>query len=263
MYNRSTYGYGVYKRSQVNIGNPYQPKKPAVRFFDDEDEYEEAPVHKRELDKDLLISQDIVYKAKEEAAVLVREAELEAERILSKANGKAEELFAETEQKSREEGCRQGEALARQHYQELLSEAESYRDQCKQEYEDTLNSLEQEIVELVINIAAKVLGDEIRNNRQAILDIARETINSCSNHEHVLLKVSAEDYDFVVENEESLRSMVGDLNELEIKKDSTLKRGSCIIDTGFGSVDGSCDTIIENIKQAFLNLSQSAEPGEN
>mgnify|MGYP000908847880 CR=1 FL=1 len=133
----------------------------------------------------------------------------------------------------------------------------------ERKYEETLNSLEQDIVNLAVNIAAKVLGDEVRNHQEAILGIARETIRACSNHEHVLLKVSADDYDFVAENEEKLRSMIGDLNELEIKKDGTLKKGSCVIDTGFGSADGSCDTLMKNIKQAFFDVLQNEEPGGN
>ena len=252
MYNNS-YGYGVYKHNQVNIGSPYQMKKPLSHLSVDEETSDENVATIQNLDEDLIISQDIVYKAKEEAAILKREAELEAERILSEA----EELLAKAGQKAKEEGYRHGEALAQQHYEELLAEAQDLKDRCKSEYDDTLNSLEQEIVDLVVNIAAKVLGEEIRNNQKTILGIVRESIKACSNHEHVILKVSAEDYDFVIENEEELRSMIRDLNELEVKKDGTLTKGSCIIDTGFGSADGSCDTLMESIKQAFLDLLQN------
>lgn len=256
MYNNS-YGYGVYKRSQINVGNPYQMKKPANHHPLDEKEFKISD-KSGDSDRELLISRDIVYKAKEDAAVIMREAELEAERIISQAMEKAKELTETMKQTAKEEGYRHGEDLAQQHYKKLVTEAKNYKDQCKNEYEDTLNSLEHEIVNLIVNIAEKILGDELHNNENAILGIVRETFNACSSHDSVLLKVSAEDYDYVVQNEETLRSMVSDLNDLEIRKDGALERGSCLIETDFGSVDGSCDTIIENIRQAFFSILHNA-----
>lgn len=258
MYN-NTYGYGVYKRNQVNVGSSYKMKTPMTHAPLNQEAYDEATSTIADLDKDLVISQDIVHKAKEEAAIIRREAELEAERIMTEAQESATHLYADSEQKSKEEGYRHGEALAQQHYNELLNEAQDFKERSKTEYEDTMASLEQDIINMVVNIAAKVIGDEIRNNQEAILRIARETINACSDHEHVTLKVSAEDYDFVVENEEKLRSMIRDLNELDIKKDGTLTKGSCIIDAGFGSVDGSCDTLLEGIRQAFFEILQDVK----
>lgn len=251
----SSYGYGVYKRSQVKIGNPYevknQEKEPeTLGSFDDETSSTE------EIDSDLVISQDIIYKAKEEAALLRREAELAAERILEEANEQAKALYEETEQKAREEGYQYGESLAQQYYNDLLAEAEAFKERCKAEYTETMAALESDIVHLVLDIAAKVIGDEIRNNEQAIIGIVRETLESCSSREHIVIKVSPEDYETVQANEEKLRSMVKDLNELEIKKDNSLQKGSCIIDTGFGTVDGSADTRLESIRKAFFELLQ-------
>lgn len=252
---KSSYGYGVYKRNQVNIGNPYQIKPPSSKSdFDEETFNEDESVN--DFDKELLISQDIIHKAKEEAALIKREAELEAERMLSEAQEKANGIFEDIEQKAKEEGYRYGESLAQQHYNDLLAEAQEFRDRSRSDYEETLASLESEIVNLALNIAAKIVGEEIRSNEAAILSIARQTIASCCNPDRVILKVSSDDYDYVVENEEKLRSMVKDLNELQIRRDATLDKGSCVIDTGFGQVDGSPDIRLENIKQAFFEILQ-------
>lgn len=258
MYSNS-YGYGVYKRSQVNIGNPYEVKAKTSRPSQIKEAFDEEAAASEDFDSELRISQDIVHKAKEEAALILREAELEAERIMEEAREKAQNLFNEAEQKAKEEGYRYGETLAQQHYNDLLAEAQDFKDRSKTEYEATMACLEQDIIQLVLNIAAKVVGDEIKNNSEAILGIVRETIHSCSNREHVVLKVSGEDYEYVLSNEEKLRSMIKDLNELEIKKDNTLSKGSCIIDTGFGSVDGSCDTRMEIIRNAFFEILQDGD----
>lgn len=256
-----TFGYGVYKRNQVHIGNPYKikPRKEESKII--EEAYEEAASAAPDPDEELAIAQDIIYKAKEEAATIKREAELEAEKILNAAKEEAELIKAETEQTAKEEGYRKGEELAQQHYNRLLAEAEEFKNRCKEEYEETIAGLEADIVELVLGIASKVVGEEIRNNKDVILNIVRDTIRSCSNPEHIVLKVSNEDYDYVVQNQEVLLSMSGDINTLEIKKDSSLTKGSCIVESGIGAVDGSADTRLENIKQAFYDI--MGENGDN
>lgn len=253
MYNNS-YGYGVYKRNQVNIGNPYKQERREPKPSIVEDIFNEVAATKADPEKELEISQDIIHKAKEKAALIKREAELEAERVIEEAQRNAELLIADAQQKAKEEGYRHGEELAQQHYNDLLSEAMEFKEQSKKAYEDTLSSLEHDILDLVLSIAAKVVGDEIRNNEETILGVVRETITSCSNRENIVLKVSADDYEYVVSNEEALRMNIKGLNEIEIRKDGSLAKGSCVIDTEYGSVDGSCDLRLESIRKAFFEL---------
>lgn len=253
MYSNS-FGYGVYKRSQVNIGSPYNMKHSEPEPSVVDEIMEKTAAEKEDPEKELRISQDIIYKAKEEAAVIKREAELEAERLYKEAVGNAEKEALEIRQKAKEEGYRYGEELAQQHYSDLIAEAMEFRERCRQEYEQTVASLEHDILELVIDIAAKVIGDEIHNNREAILGVVRETLRSCNNREKVVIKVSPDDYEIVVNNEEKILTSVKGVNEIEIRKDGTLEKGSCVIDTGIGTVDGSADVRIESIRKAFFDL---------
>lgn len=251
----SSYGYGVYKRNQVNIGNPYkikvQPQFSSAPVQTVEEDIETEPDNE---EKDLEISQDIIFKAKEEAAIIRREAELEAERLLDEAKAEIKRVSEETYQKAKEEGYQEGEALAQEHYKGIIDEANEYREKCKKVYEDTLAALEHDMIELVLDIASRVVGDEIRKNKEAIVGVIKDTINSCYNHEKVVLRVSCEDYEFVDQNRDRILSEIPDIEMLEIKKDSTLKKGSCIVDTGFGLVDGSVDTRMESIKKAFYDI---------
>jgi len=253
LYN-SGYGYGIYKRNQVNIGNPYKPEKREIKTSVVEAIFDEVAAAKADPDKELEISQDIIHKAKENAALIKREAELEAERIIEEAKRNADLLMAEVKQKAKEEGYRLGEEQAQQHYSDLLAEAQEFREKSRKAYEDTLASLEHDIIDLVLDIASRVVGDEIRNNREAIMGVVKETILSCCNRENIVLKVSAEDYDYVAANEDVLRMSIKGLNDLEIKKDASLEKGSCVIETEYGSVDGSVNIRLESIRRAFFEL---------
>lgn len=248
MYSNS-YGYGVYKKNQVNVGNPYQIKSTAYEKVVLEElaqtgESEDA--HKK--------AQRLIAQAKEEAQLIKREAEFEAERLLSEAKNKAASHIEEIEQSAKEAGYRHGESTAQQHYNDLLLEAEDFKNRSKTEYEETIEDLEQDIIQLALTIAQKVVGAELDLSQDIILKIARDTINACINRDQIILKVSGEDYDFVVLNEDRIRSAVKDLGQLDIRKDQTLSKGSCQIDTGFGMVDGSMDVKMDLIQQAFLEV---------
>ena len=86
------------------------------------------------------------------------------------------------------------------------------------------------------------------------MGVVRETILSCCNRENIVIKVSAEDYDYITANEDVLRTSIKGLNELEIKKDASLEKGSCVIETEYGSVDGSADIRLQRIRKAFFEL---------
>ena len=246
MYSNS-YGYGVYKKNQINMGKPFQIRSSPRKASFDEPELKKADDPEKK-------AADIIARAKEEASLIIQEAENEAKRLLDQAKAQVEEHILEAEQKAKEEGYRKGESLAQQHYQELLAEAEDFRNRAKTEYEETIRSLEHDIVELALNIARKVLESELETSRETILKIAGAAIDACLNRDRILLRVSADDYDYVSENIDRLKSMAGDIGELEIRRDQTLSRGSCIVDTGYGMVDGGWETKLEMVEQAFREL---------
>lgn len=249
MYNNS-FGYGVYKKSQVNVGNPYEIRHPARERVLTEEE----PDHASELESAQKKAARMVEKAREEAQLIKREAEFEAQRILEDARKEAELMAEQLAQESKEEGYRYGEATAQQHYQDLIHEAQDFRDRAKNEYEETIRSLEEDIVQLALNIAKKVIGAELAVTEDVVVKLASETINGCVNRDHVILRVSAEDYDEVAAHQEVIKSTVSDLGQLEIKRDQSLKPGSCLVDTGFGMMDGGMDTRMEAIERAFFEV---------
>ena len=101
--------------------------------------------------------------------------------------------------------------------------------------------------------SAKSTEVELETSSESILKIARAAIEACLNRTVSCLGF-IEDYDFVMENSERIKNMAGDIGELEIRKDQTLTKGSCIVDTGYGMVDGGLETKLEMVEQAFREV---------
>lgn len=259
MYNGSNFGYNIYKKNQVNMGTPYSVKTPAKPVTrkpelddddDDDDEFHEGIPSKTKAE----LAADILDEARRDADLIRKEAEFEAQRIVEDASEAMAIKAIEAEQKAKEEGYRNGENLARAHYEELVNEATQLRNQAQLEYNEMMASLEYDAMHMILNIARKVIGDEVKQNPDVILSLVQDAVKACSNRENIVLKVSSADYDYVVAHEDQLRTNIPGLHELTIRRELSMAQGTCQVDTGFGIADGSIEVKLQAIELAFHEL---------
>lgn len=241
----SAYGSNVYKRYQVNMGNPYPVKQkkaaPAAAKMEPEVDIEQQ-------------QEELLEKARQQAEQIIQKAMREADEMLIQAQEKISAHMAEVEQKAKEEGYRNGEKLAQKHYQSLLQEAEELKRQAGELYQNTVLSLEGQMVDTILEIGRKVIGTELTQNREAIISLIRRTLQSTSPSGEIIVTVSPQDYDTVIENKERLTEGIKNIQEIVIRKDNSLQRGGCIVETGFGSVDSSVETQLKAIENTFREI---------
>lgn len=248
----------IFKNNQVNVGIPfpvkfpvtYQPpvRKANLNFKLDGDQTEEID----EADyKD--IGEEIVNRSKTEADLIIKEALLEAKDIISKASIDVEELRNQALDEAREKGYSDGIAQAKQEYEQLLDEAQGIKEQAGAEYKQMLDSLEADAVNTILDIARKVISQELKC-KENILLLIRDAFEKCSKDRNAVLKLCEQDYEFVNENKDELVSMLERSEDIEIKKDLSLKEGGCVIDTPYGSIDASANTKLDKIENDFKSI---------
>lgn len=244
----------VFKNNQVTYGRPFQIKIPLnlqniVQLDDDsEDEIMENVDNFNELPPE---PKDLLEKARQECDLLIKEAGFEADRLLEQARREAEKKAEGLMEEAWQKGYAEGMEAAAEQNESILAEAEQIRMSAAQEHESILAGLEAEIVELVLEIAHKVVAGELATNRDVILQIIGDALLNCSNKNGAVLKVSPLDCEYLNDNKEKLFCIAEGADGLEIKKDSTLKPGSCIIETPLGSVDAGVNTRLDKIEEAF------------
>lgn len=250
MYGNPRYGYGVYKKNQVSIGNPFAVAPPA-----DAAAPARTPAEQGEGTNDAgFVPVDVLEKARRDAALVLREAELEAERMMAAARDQIVTEAEDAQRRAREAGYADGERQAQQQYAALLQEAEETLETARGEYRDTLAALEADMVALVLDIARKAVGREIREQPEAILAVIRSTLADITPTERVTVRVCADDYARVMEGLDALKQSLPFLCDLDIRQDASLARGACLIDTGRGTVDGSVDLRLRQMEDAIRAL---------
>lgn len=241
----------ILKNYQVNVGTPFQVLNPVayrppivtIKNIDEEQLEEDYVDYKA-------IGEEIVNNAKVEAELIVKEALLEAKDIFSKANFEIEELKNKVISESKEEGYNEGITQAKQEYEQLIEEAKEVKEQAGVEYKKVLDSLEADAVNTILEIAKKVISQELKS-KQNILLLVKDAFEKCSKDRKAVLRLNEQDYNYIIDNKDELLSMLERSEETEIKKDLSLKEGGCIIETSLGSIDASADTKFEKIESDF------------
>lgn len=229
---------------------PFQIKQPSiikiVQVTSEQNECELMSDEEAEFE-----ATQIINEANEQATFIIREAQMEAQRLIDDAQTRAQNLAVKICENAKQAGYEDGINAAQNQYEDLIKEAEGIREDAEAEYRETMRGIETEAVSLIIDIAKKVVGQEVILNKQNILLLVKQAFEKCANREQMVLKVSDEDFDFSVRNKDKILSMVDGISNLEIKRDMSLKPGSCVIETPFGNIDAGVHTRLGMIEDAF------------
>ena len=107
---------------------------------------------------------------------------------------------------------------------------------------------------MVILSIKKILGNEIENNEKYMILLIRQMLYKTNSKNAIVLRVSSDDYKAVRTNIEELYKAVDGLGSIKIKREESLKRGDCVIDTEYGTIDGSIDKQIVKLEEAFKEM---------
>lgn len=232
------------------MGIPFQIKSPLnFETIKKADSFESRNVEFEHHAKEE--SEELIRKAREEAEYIIREAQLEAAKIMESAEEEISSTRAGIEQEAWQKGYEDGAEEAKRQYEDLIREAEMIREHAKVEYKEVLAGIESNVVDTVMEVARKVIGVEISFNKDDVLYLVKQAFEKCANKENIALRVSPDDYDYICDNKERLLSMVEGVGELEIKKDTRMKEGACIVETPYGSIDAGVQTKLKKIEEAF------------
>jgi flagellar assembly protein FliH len=149
-------------------------------------------------------------------------------------------LEREAYEKGFEQGQKDGMALGEKRVEQTLLQLEgllaSLMDGKKQLYREA----EGELLQLSMEIAKQIIRKEIEGDREVIARSVRSALGFLSDKSMVRVLISPEDL-------REVRRLSSDLSEtyrignLQVAEDKSIRRGGCIIETGFGRINATID----------------------
>ncbi|MCL2197703.1 MAG: FliH/SctL family protein [Defluviitaleaceae bacterium] len=198
-------------------------------------------------------------EAHKSAKSIVKNAEQKAEEIISIARHEAMNVQAEIRRsadieatqvisEARDQGYKEGMSAAIEEGEAIKAEAQQILDDAIAERKSMQESLEPEIVDLVIAITEKLLGNIKELNPSAIVNLIKQGFAESVISGEIKVNVSADDYEYVTKNKDELLAHTDGSVNLLVIKDLSLSPMDCVIETPFGDIDCSLGQQYESLR---------------
>lgn len=184
------------------------------------------------------------FEAMTTAKQIVAEAQRKAEEIKTEALRFKEEVFSKAREEAKADvQARAAEELARAKMQagQIVAEAE------------------QDVLELALKMAAKIIGRDLERDPQVVLEICASAIEAARGSKAMVLKVHPEDGKVLREKRPRLMELIGRAVDIAIRDDAEVERGGCVIQTEYGVIDGQIRTQFEMLKNVLMPDGQKKE----
>ena len=178
-----------------------------------------------------------VYDAHQQAKEIIEQAKADATRLLDKARLEREATLAEARKQGREEG---------------LAQATEIIVRAKKEAGGFLAKAEPEIVRLALMVAEKLVGKSLESDKELVLSIAAQAIESVRHQRELVLRVNPEDAELMRNSRKKLMDMLGRTKDIAVREDPEVARGGCIVETENGTVDAQLKTQLQLLELALL-----------
>lgn len=123
-------------------------------------------------------------------------------------------------------------------------------DQAALDAHQFARALEQQLVELALAVAAKVIAREVERDPTLVVGVVRDTLAELQDATVVRVRVHPEDHPLVAPHWERLRQQRGS-EQGTLLADEHVSRGGCVVETAIGGVDGQLDTRLGQVAEAF------------
>ncbi|MBI4777321.1 hypothetical protein HY792_00110 [Candidatus Desantisbacteria bacterium] len=234
---------------------------------------------KKEIEEKTKETEDIRKKAETEAESIKTQAEEEANRIKQEANAILEdateevkkiisEAVARTREQAEEirhrahdssfpvgkqEGYDAGYKIVKEKFQNLLAQIEMVLTEAKREKErisqKAQEEMSEEIAELAIIIAKKIIKTEAAVNRDIITANIKESLSKIQSQGEITIRVNLVDLNHAESERDELLNLASGLKDIHFHDDPSIEPGGCKIETTLGIIDATIATQMERLEE--------------
>lgn len=241
----------IFKSNYVKVGIP-KPIKANTPAAPKKEEHKTMEVHQAQSLEEKANS--IIQDAKEMYLRIIEEANFEAQKIIEQANQEKIVLTDQAAQQGYQKGYDSGYTHGLNQAEERIQQAVQIKNQLDARSRELYREAEKEIMQMVIEISEKIVGEELVQNPSSILSLIKQAIAKCAFKDKLVIRVSEQDFEYVNANKDRIAMLAEGINDLEVACDKALDKGSCIVETPSGEVNSGIRVQINEIKKAFEYL---------
>ena len=202
----------------------------------------------------------------DQAAIIKTEAETKAQEIIREAEAKAREIVAQGEvekqktvgtaykegfDKGSEDGYKEGQMEVNR----LIDRLHTILEKTLDKRQEILDETEQQIVELVLLIARKVVKVISETQRNVVMQNVLQSLRRVKGRGDVTIRVNLADVQLTSEHTKDFMEAVESIKNITVAEDSSVEKGGCIVETDFGAIDARISSQLNELEQKILEIS--------
>jgi flagellar assembly protein FliH len=186
----------------------------------------------------------------------LQQAQEQADMIIQNANAQAQAVMDDAYQQGHQQGYDAGYQEGVAAAQSLQDEIEQQRGDLEKEYQQIVDELEPEMVDVLTQIYEHVFNIELREDKGIILHLLKTTLSRIEPGKDLIVHISSDDYDDIMDQKDVLDACVTSPNTtMEIIEDPLLKENECMIESDSGVFDCSLGVELSEITRKLKLLS--------
>jgi flagellar assembly protein FliH len=205
-------------------------------------------------------------RAAEDAERIRKEAGEAAEQLLAEANQKAQELQGSAQAafekeradaaaagraEGREAGYAEGEAEANR----LIERLQTMLERARSRREEILAETEQQIVDLALLMARKVIKIISETHKEVVKANVTEALRKVKDRGDIIIRVNLADLKLATEHVNSFIHKMEGAKGIQVAEDSSVDPGGCIIETDFGEIDARISSQLAELEDKIRDIS--------
>lgn len=117
--------------------------------------------------------------------------------------------------------------------------------------QETYQRIEEEVVELALAIARKVICREIEMDKEVVVCVAREALAKVEDPGKIKIKMNPSDVQFINETKYRLSEIIDEIEYVTIEAEDGIQRGGCVIETNLGEIDARIEKQLQAVEESF------------
>ena len=199
----------------------------------------------------------------EEAEQRAREIVAEAEGYMQSAQEQMHHEAEEAYEKSRAEGYMRGyeeghaQGFAQGHTQAIaeneqtLARIVSLLQEIDKGKQTIYEKHQQDMLDLALDIARKVIGNQLSKNDKAFLNIFKKAAEGLYGQKNIRLLISPHEAKIVTTLGDELRGMISGMDQMDVQVLEDAPQGTCILETEDTLIDASAQKQVDKLAQAI------------
>jgi len=192
----------------------------------------------------------------ERARMILDQAQNSCEELLSKAQVEAEEITKDAFQSGYNAGINNAKKEVEEVIWNITQVFTNAINQLSVVKDEIIKNAEDDIIELTLVIARKLVCNELDQNPNLIIDVIKEAIRTARTEDEIIIRINPKDRIFLEQNAKELMDYLKSVTfnptaKIILEDDQSMTQGGCVIVTDTNIVDMSFESKFESILETI------------